>query len=182
MSLKKIVARTNNPWDNLKILRHLKKKYKAKYTVGLINTDKGEFYGVSDSNKIYCVYSKDVPRHKSDFNIKEYFKNSNRVTFKGDTVFFSTSECSEGGSMYQGFGRVGKGIYIDDVVHHTFDYAIIQTDKGTQLVRKCHMHKNKDILHSIMANRYKGELNSLNEKLIYLKDNYKNFVKQLKEI
>ena len=180
MALIKIVARTNNPWENLKILRELKKKYKATYTCGLINTDTGAFYGVSDSKKIYCIRREYYPRKTSSFKVEEYFKRSNRVTFKGDVVFFSTAECSEGGSMYQGFGRIGKGIYIDDVKHHTFDYAIVKTDEGTQLVRKCHMHKNKDILNKIMADRYKRELKNKENEIEYLKEEYKTFVKQLK--
>ena len=183
MALIKIVERSNNPWENLKILRELKKKYKATYTCGLINTDKGEFYGVSDSKKIYCVSREHCPRKTSSFKIEEYFKNSSRITFKGDTVYFSTADCSEGGQLnYNNFGGVGKGIYIDDVKHNTFIYSLVKTDDGLLLIRKSLMHKNKDILLRIMSDKYRHTLECEERGIEKLKKRYNTFIKQLEDL
>lgn len=184
MGIKKVVARTNDPWENLRILRELKRKFKAKYTTGLINTDKGEYYCVSDAGSIYCLNKRNYSgRNKSDFNVEEYFKNSNRLTFKGDTVYFSTADCSEGGQLnYNNFGGVGKGIYIDDVEHHTFIYSLVKTDDGLLLIRKSLMHKNKDILLRIMSDKYRHTLECEERGIENLKKRYNTFIKQLEDL
>lgn len=184
MTIKKFVARTNDPWENLNILRELKKKYKAEYTTGLINTDTGEYYVVTDDNRIYCINKKNYSgRIKSYFNAKEYFKNSNRLTFKGDTVYFSTADCSEGGQLnYNNFGEVGKGIYIDDVKHNTFIYSLVKTDDDLLLIRKNLMHKNKDILLRIMSDKYRHTLECEERGIKNLKESYNTFIKQLEDL
>ena len=79
MAYGKFVARTNSPWENLRILRELKRRYKATYTTGLINKDKGDYYFVSDSGYIYTLDKGSYSgRIKSNFNVEEYFKNHRR--------------------------------------------------------------------------------------------------------
>lgn len=182
MTIKKVVARTNDPWQNLHILRKLKKKYKAKYTVGLINADSESFYKVIDG-KIHTVSKRHASGDiKSDFDFNKYFKGHRGYITKGDTVYFTSLKLSEGFDycLYSQI-KAGKGTFVDKIHHDdTFDYGIIQTEEGMYMARV--YTKTKEELLRFIKKIVDNKIERMEYDIKTCKDKYQYFIKQVEEI
>ena len=138
------VARTNNPWENLHILRKLKKKYKAKYTPGLINTDTKGYYQIRYGD-IYCVGEDCVKEGiKTDFDYDKYFKGHHN-TITEDTFHYGLIETKHG------IKKARCGLYcktkqeLIDNIKEIFDDAI---ERFKDDIKLCEDHY-KDFLRDI---------------------------------
>lgn len=158
------VARTNDAWENLKILRELKKKHDAYYSKGLINSDEGKYYCVVDYGDydiaIHTDNDKGFCSEDSSFNFDKYFKNSNRILTKGSKVYFVHASRTESALKdISSYSKIYQGTFVGRTEYHTFTYGIIKSTNGKYVITPLYaIAKSKKVLIDRIVEDQKEEL------------------------